>query len=130
MRSPGTASASVWRSSSLMTCSTWRRSPSDSGKTPGTDLREGVATLPMLHAARSGEPGDARLRELLGGDLSDDGRHGEALGLLRAHPAMETSRAELREWAEQARTVLEPLPDIPAKAALDALCDIVVDRTG
>lgn len=103
---------------------------SDSGKTPGTDLREGVATLPMLHAARSGAPGDARLRELLGGDLTDDGRHGEALGLLRAHPAMDQSRAELREWAEQAREVLTSLPDVPAKAALDALCDIVVDRTG
>ena len=26
----------------------------ESGKTPGTDLREGVPTLPVLHALRSG----------------------------------------------------------------------------
>jgi len=40
----------------------------ESGKTPGTDLREGVLTLPMLHALRSAGPGDARLVELLGGE--------------------------------------------------------------
>ena len=58
-----------------------------SGKTPGTDLREGVLTLPMLHALRSAGPGDARLVELLAsGELTDPALHAEALALLRAHP--------------------------------------------
>ena len=35
------------------------------GKAPGTDLREGVQTLPMLHALRSADPAGARLTELL-----------------------------------------------------------------
>ncbi len=37
----------------------------ESGKTPGTDLREGVPTLPTLMALASGDPADARLHELL-----------------------------------------------------------------
>ena len=44
----------------------------ESGKTPGTDLREGVPTLPVLLALRSGDPADARLHELLRADLRHD----------------------------------------------------------
>ena len=51
-----------------------------SGKTPGTDLREGVPTLPVLLARASTDPADAELHELLDGDLTDDDRHAQALG--------------------------------------------------
>ena len=68
----------------------------ESGKTPGTDLREGVPTLPTLMARRSTDPDDARLLELLDSDLTDDALHAEALGLLRAHPAMEQAREFVR----------------------------------
>src|SRR5215213_4897683 len=61
----------------------------ESGKTPGTDLREGVPTLPVLMAQASTDPADARLLELLAEPLTDDARHAEALALLRAHPAMD-----------------------------------------
>ncbi|MGZ4709702.1 MAG: polyprenyl synthetase family protein [Acidimicrobiales bacterium] len=101
----------------------------DSGKTPGTDLREGVPTLPVFHALRSEHPGDARLQELLRRPLTDDEEHAEALGLLRAHPAMESARAEVHRWADDARAVLTPLPDGAAKDALERLCDAVVDRS-
>jgi heptaprenyl diphosphate synthase len=107
----------------------------ESGKTPGTDLKEGVRTLPVLHAlAYSGgahvpdATGD-RLRDLLSGDLTDEARHAEALALLRAHPAMGQARADLQAWADDARAVLAPLPAVPAKALLESLCDIVVSRT-
>ena len=104
----------------------------ESGKTPGTDLREGVRTLPVLLVLAGDEatPEDARLRTLLSGDLDDDERLAEALRLLRAHPAMDAARRELRRYAESARELLAPLPDIPAKAALAAICDQVVNRTG
>jgi len=102
-----------------------------SGKTPGTDLREGVRTLPVLHALRSAGPGDARLVELLGlGELTDPALHAEALGLLRAHPAMQTARADLRRWSDAAREEILALPDVPARAAFEALCTYVVERTG
>ena len=101
----------------------------ESGKVPGTDLREGVRTLPVLHALRSTDPADARLLTLLDGDLSDDDRHAEALSLLRVHPAMDLARADLERWGQEARSVLTPLPDVAAKVALTALCDAVIRRT-
>jgi heptaprenyl diphosphate synthase len=100
-----------------------------SGKTPGTDLREGVPTLPVLLARASDDPADARLLELLAGDLTDDGRHAEALALLREHPAMDEARAEVSRSADEARKLLEELPDTPARTALAGLCDLVVNRT-
>ena len=102
-----------------------------SGKTPGTDLREGVLTLPMLHALRSGAPGDGRLLDLLGrGKLTDPRLHAEALALLRVHPAMDMARSDARRWAATARDEILALPDVPARAAFEALCEFVVERTG
>jgi heptaprenyl diphosphate synthase len=102
-----------------------------SGKTPGTDLREGVKTLPVLHALRSAGPGDARLVGLLtGGDLTDQAARAETLALLRAHPAMEMAKADLRHWASLARTEILALPDVPARAAFETMCEFVTDRMG
>jgi heptaprenyl diphosphate synthase len=109
----------------------------ESGKTPGTDLREGIPTLPVLYVRRrhargpgAGSPADRRLNELLDGDLTDDSRHAEALELMRAHPAMEQARRDTLRYADEARAALAPLPDVPAKRALAGLCDVVVHRTG
>jgi heptaprenyl diphosphate synthase len=101
----------------------------ESGKTPGTDLREGIRTLPVLHVLRTAADEDARLRELLSADLTDDAAHAEALALLRAHPAMDRARADLRRWVDEARAELLTLPDVPARAAFLALCDYVLTRT-
>ncbi|MFI9329591.1 polyprenyl synthetase family protein [Kitasatospora sp. NPDC052868] len=105
----------------------------ESGKTPGTDLREGVPTLPILllqqMPADESDPADHRLRELLTLDLTDDGLHAEALRLLRRHPALEHARRETLRHAEEARALLDPLPEGPAKAALQGLCDAVAIRT-
>ena len=101
-----------------------------SGKTPGTDLREGVATLAVLYARTSTDPADARLIELTSRPIHDDAEHAEALGLLRAHPAMRRARDEAHRWAAEARSALAPLPAAPARDALEMLCDYVVERTG
>lgn len=100
-----------------------------SGKSPGTDLREGVDTLPTLYARRDPRPGDQRLLELIAGPVTDDSAHAEALALLRAHPAMADARDEVIRWANDARETLRALPDLPARQALEALCDTVVTRT-
>ena len=101
----------------------------ESGKTPGTDLREGVPTLPVLLALRSTDPADARLHELLAGDLADDALHGEALGLLRAHPAMAAARDYVAAEAADAKRLLTVLPDGPVRTALEAFADVVADRS-
>lgn len=100
----------------------------ESGKTPGTDLREGVPTLPVLIALAS--EGDTRLRALLSKPLTDDAEHAEALVALRAHPAMDEARAIVQREADAARALLEKLPDIPARAALATLCDVIATRMG
>jgi heptaprenyl diphosphate synthase len=101
-----------------------------SGKTPGTDLREGVPTLPVLHALVSDDPSEARLRELLSHPLVDDDEHAEALTLLRKSPAMHSARQTLAEYANEAGRLLATLPDVHARAALQSLADFVVARTG
>ena len=101
-----------------------------SGKLPGTDLREGVPTLATLIAQASDQSGDDALVAFLSGPIPNDADHAQALRLLRAHPALEDARDEARRWAGDARRILEPLPAGDAKLALEALCDYVVNRTG
>jgi heptaprenyl diphosphate synthase len=101
----------------------------ESGKTPGTDLREGVPTLPVLIAQRSTDPADARLLELLGSDLSQDAPHAEALALLRAHPAMTEASAYVVSLAAEAKELLKVLPDGAVRTALEAFADAVATRS-
>jgi heptaprenyl diphosphate synthase len=101
-----------------------------SGKTPGTDLREGIRTLPVLLVLASSDADSARLRELLAGSLDDDARLAEALELLRGHPAMAEARSQLVAYADEARAVAGELPDGPCRGALLALTEYVLARTG
>lgn len=101
-----------------------------SGKTPGTDLREGIPTLAGLIALTSEDPADARLKELLSRPLPDDDEHAEALALLRSHPAIVEARKQAHAWSDSARDLLDGLPAGPARDVLALLCDYVVSRTG
>jgi heptaprenyl diphosphate synthase len=101
----------------------------ESGKTPGTDLREGVPTLPVMLARRSARTEDARLLELLRGPLTESDRHAEALALLRAHPAMAEARAHVQELAAEAAALLDDVPEGPVKDALVAFAGVIATRT-
>jgi heptaprenyl diphosphate synthase len=101
-----------------------------SGKTPGTDLREGVQTLPVLYALRGTTDGDSRLRDLVRRPVTDDTEHAEALTLLRASDAMVRARETMAAYADAARATLAAVPSLPAREALEALADLVVVRTG
>ncbi|HEX2357555.1 MAG TPA: polyprenyl synthetase family protein [Micromonosporaceae bacterium] len=103
-----------------------------SGKTPGTDLREGVPTLPVLYALTSDDtdPAAVRLREILSaGPLTDDALHAEALGLLRESAALKRARETVRSYSEEARERLAPLPAAAPRRAMESLCDFIADRT-
>ena len=99
------------------------------GKTPGTDLREKVPTLPTLMLRSSGDPSDDELKKMLDADLSDDAVLADVLEKLRANHVVEEARAEIQRRADRARTHLAPLPEGDAKQALMALCDEVVSRS-
>jgi heptaprenyl diphosphate synthase len=102
----------------------------ESGKLPGTDIREGVHTLPMVYALREPGPEAVRLRELLAGPVEDDETVAEALTLLRASPGMAKAKHFLAQYAAQARAELAVLPDVPGRQALETLVDYTVSRHG
>jgi len=104
--------------------------PDESGKIPGTDLREGVHTLPVLYALRETGPGAERLRELLKGPVTDDAAVAEALGLLRSSGGIAAAKATVEQYAEQARAELHGLPDVPGRQALESLVEYTVNRHG
>jgi heptaprenyl diphosphate synthase len=101
----------------------------DSGKTPGTDLREGVPTLPTLLARRSSDPADADLVRSLSAPITDDGEVAEVLAALRVHPAMDEARAYVQAEADSARALLAGLPAGEATDALHDVCDQLASRT-
>jgi heptaprenyl diphosphate synthase len=100
----------------------------ESGKTPGTDLREHVPTLPVLLLRRDRRRADADLLAALDGDLSDDRALADVLEQLRAHPVMNDAAEVTREWALKAREPLAGLPPSQARDALGSLCDVVTTR--
>ncbi len=104
-------------------------SPShESGKTPGTDLREGVRTLPMLYALADPDT-EPRLVELLAGPITKVELVEEALTLLRASTGLDRAMVTLSDYAQRARTELAPLPAGPARDACESVADYLVART-
>jgi heptaprenyl diphosphate synthase len=101
----------------------------ESGKTPGTDLREGVKTLPMLYALADVGPDTERLHELLSGPITEDAAVDEALTLLRRSSGLERAVKTLEEYAVRAGSELDGLPSCPARDALELLARYVVART-
>jgi heptaprenyl diphosphate synthase len=100
-----------------------------SGKTPGTDLREGVPTLVTLNVMKSRRTEDRELKALLAAPIKDEVVVAQVLGELRSHPALEESREQLQQIARDARTALGPLPANDVTGALFSLCDAIIDRT-
>lgn len=102
----------------------------ETGKTPGTDLREGKRTLPVLNVLASNDPADAELQQLLLSDLKESEQLERALDLLRVHPGMVAAREETLAVGRGATEALAPLPESEAKKALVALMEGVVHRVG
>ncbi|MCG7631630.1 polyprenyl synthetase family protein [Gordonia McavH-238-E] len=108
----------------------------ESGKTPGTDLREGVHTLPVLYAVAGDDATSARLRELLvaadgtARPLTEDAEVAEAIELLGSSAGMTAARAKLQEFADDAHAMLAELPESPAHRALASLVDYTIERVG
>lgn len=103
-----------------------------SGKTPGTDLRAGVPTLPVLLLRKAATEGDVEaisLLALIDGGLNDDARLQEALVRLRSHPVANLAYLEAKRWADEAVVAIKDLPEGSVKNALEQFAQAVVDRT-
>ena len=108
--------------------------PAATGKTPGTDLREKVPTMPvlLLRARVKGagpSAADRELLELLDSDLSSDEALGEAVAALRAHAVVDETRTLAETWAREAAQTLAPLPQGTVKDALEHFAATLVHRS-
>ena len=101
---------------------------SQSGKTPGTDLKEGVPTLVTLQIMRSNRPEDSELKALLAKPM-DDATVAQVIPRIRTHQALKDARSQLHQLADEAKSLLTSLPQCPARSALENLCHAIVDRT-
>jgi heptaprenyl diphosphate synthase len=101
----------------------------ESGKTPGTDLREGVPTLVTLFILTSDDPVDAELKKILEAPITDEAVVAQTLKALRSHSSLTQAKALLNEYAADAAKEIAGLPDNAAKRALLELCDAIVTRT-
>jgi heptaprenyl diphosphate synthase len=109
--------------------------PDQTGKVPGTDLRAGVPTLPLIHLRREAatDPGAAALLQRIETAARDDdgsAAFAEAVAELREHAVTAATLEEARRWAASAVEALAPLPRGPVKKALSRFADAVVERTG
>lgn len=107
----------------------------ETGKTPGADLRSGVATLPLLFLRRQAEE-DADSAALL--DRIDRGVSGgavaseeftDAIAELRAHPVTRATLDEAHRWAHEGVAALAALPNGPVRRALTKFADTLVERS-
>ncbi|WP_432252581.1 polyprenyl synthetase family protein [Streptomyces sp. HNM1019] len=78
-------------------------------------------TLPVLLLARDA---DRELYDLLTGPVERAG-YAAAVARLRTHPVLDRAREETARQADAARAALSPLPDCPARDALESLCETV-----
>jgi heptaprenyl diphosphate synthase len=100
----------------------------DSGKTPGTDLREGVRTLPVLYAIED-DPG-GELDALLSADELSGDAVARALELLRGSRAMERARQTAADYVAGSIDALEPFEGQSITKALRRLSEYALDRVG
>ncbi|NCV44848.1 MAG: polyprenyl synthetase family protein [Actinobacteria bacterium] len=101
---------------------------SESGKTPGTDLKEGVPTLVTLQILCSNDSKDQALKAKLSKPIPDS-EIAATIKELRGHPALASAREHLHTLANESKAMLKDLPDGPARKTLEGLCDAIVNRT-
>ena len=101
----------------------------ESGKTPGTDLREGVPTLVTLLVQKANRPEDQKLIASLAAPISDENEVAEVLAALRSHPALDEARTIALQYAENSRKLLSVLPVNQTTSAFLTLCASLVTRS-
>jgi heptaprenyl diphosphate synthase len=99
-----------------------------SGKTPGTDLKEGVPTLVTLYVIAANNPADKDLIAKLKGPISETDLSG-VINQLRSHKALTDVKDYLAKVAKEANDLLVDLPEGSAKEALKSLTFALVNRS-
>ena len=97
------------------------------GKNLGDDLAEGKATLPLIHAMRTGSDEEREMirKAILEGGLRDLDR---IQTVIESTGALQYTAARAQEAADQAIDALSEIPDSDHKQALVAIADFAVQR--
>jgi len=99
----------------------------ETGKSLGTDLKKQKCTLPTIHLLRVSKEETVReVTELLTGEGNE--KRQSLVPYLRSSGALEYAQQRAQEFAEQARSELQDLPDSPAKGVLEEIPYFAVSR--
>ncbi|HJA88425.1 MAG TPA: polyprenyl synthetase family protein [Candidatus Parabacteroides intestinavium] len=98
------------------------------GKPTGNDIREGKVTLPLLFALQQGgKEAEMYRRIVLSKDFTDEHVNG-LIAFAKANGGIEYAEQRMMDYHDKAITILQTLPDSPAKASISALADYIVYR--
>ena len=100
----------------------------ESGKTPGTDLKEGVPTLVTLYAMASIDPADKDLVQRLSKPVAE-ADIAKTILELRNHKAVTEVKLFLQKTADESAEILAQLPEGAAKDALGNLITALITRS-
>lgn len=108
-----------------------RSTEQELGKQPGTDLREGVPTLPMLLLRERAKTSaaDAAAVAAIEVDLATEATVPRALSLLADHEVTAETLARALDLSQQAKEALVVLPSGPVRGALERFADYLVERS-
>jgi heptaprenyl diphosphate synthase len=99
------------------------------GKEPGVDMKEGVYTLPVLHALHRGPRRD-ELARLLASGPPDGEMLDRALEIVRSGGSVDHAREAVSTEVARAIGLARQLPDGPARTALVQLARFLAVRCG
>jgi geranylgeranyl pyrophosphate synthase len=97
------------------------------GKPIGSDMRQGIITLPTIHFLEA-HPEDEAVSQVLSGQDEGDDAVLAAVGMIKKSGAIESSLGEARGVAARSRDALSILPNNEYRQALLDLTDFVVER--
>lgn len=97
------------------------------GKPVGSDLRQGVITLPTIYFLQA-HPEDEAVTRVLSGRYGGDDEVRTAVEMIKESGAIESSTAEAKRFAARSRDALSTLPHNEYRQAMLDLTDFVVER--
>jgi len=101
--------------------------PSAVGKPIGSDILNGMVTLPAIYFAEA-HPRDADILSLPEGGWKDTERVQRLVDAVRQSEAISRAMREARQAVERALDALAPYPPGPERAALEELARFIVNR--
>ncbi|MBE0696647.1 MAG: polyprenyl synthetase family protein [Anaerolineaceae bacterium] len=97
------------------------------GKPVGSDLRQGIVTLPAIVFAEK-HPGDPLARALCESKCLDDEQITDLIGLIRQSDAIQSSHQEAITFVERGLASLRLTGSSPERFALEELANYIVER--